>query len=176
MRGDLLVLGPKFSRRRRVAASATRFEVGEPLYSTATLSSGAASSNTFVLAAADFVVLGTNFLGGVAVKGARPFSTGTLVAQTALCHCPIPHSGRIRGKGETAGNIDTDAEILAIINDATLIDYNSSGGADGGELYTIKDTASADTSAMAIIDGDPVKGELDVEVSYNVYRVDADVS
>jgi hypothetical protein len=177
MRGDLSVIGKQFTRNRRVAAAATRFEAGEPLYSLATMSSGAASSNTWVLAAGDFPVLGTSTFGGVAIEGAEPKnSTGALVAQTATCACPVPHSGLLRGKAETAGNIDTAAELLAILNDATLVDYSATGASDGGELYTIKDTASADTSGLAIIDGNITKGTLDVEVVYNAYRIDADVS
>lgn len=177
MRADLSVVGLQFTRPRRVAASATRFEAGEPIHSTATMNgSGVASSNTWVLAAADTVVLGTHTLGGVALKGALPFKTGTLTAQTALCACPIPHAGLIRGKAETAGSVDTDAELLLILNDATLIDYNATGGTDGGELYTIKEAVSADTSGFAIINGNPAKSTLDVEAYATVYRIDQDVT
>jgi hypothetical protein len=176
MLGDLSVIGDSFTRPRYVAASATRFEVGEPLYSTATMSSGVASSNTWVLAAADFPVLGTHTFGGVAIEEALPKKTGTLVAQKVNCACPIPHSGLIRGKAESAAAIDTDAELLAIINDAILIDYNSTGGTDGGELYTIKTVASADTSGFAIINGNVYNGTLDVEVYATVYRIDQDVT
>jgi len=175
MRGDLSVIGLQFTRPRKVAASATRFEAGEPLYSTATMSSGVASSNTWVLAAADFPVLGTHTFGGVALKGALPYKTGTLVAQTATCACPAPMAGIIRGKAKTAASYDTAAEILAVLNDAVLIDYNSTGAPDGGELYTV-DVAAADTSGFAIVDGNPAKSTLDVEVYATVYRIDQDVS
>lgn len=176
MRGDLSVIGPQFTRSRRVAASATRFEAGEPLYSKATMSSGAASANVWVLAAEDFPTAGTHALGGVAIKGALPWSTGTLVAQEAQCACPIPHAGLIRGKAETAASVNTDTELLLILNDATLFDYSSTGASDGGELYTIKETASADTSMLAIIDGNPAKQTLDVEVYATAYRIDQDVT
>jgi len=95
-----------------------------------------------------------------------------LVAQTAVAMCPIPNSGYLRGKAETAANIDTAAELLAIINDLVLIDYNATGGTDGGELYTIKDAASADTSAFTITKGDTFKGTLDVTVDARAYRND----
>jgi len=176
MRADLSVHGPQATRVRRVAASATRFEFGEPLISTATMSSGVASANTWVLAAADFPVLGTHTFGGVAIKGALPFKTGTLVAQEAITVCPIPHAGILRGKAETAANIDTDAELILILNDTALVDYSATGAPDGGELYTIKDTTSADTSGFAIIDGNISKGTLDVEVYATVYRIDQDVT
>lgn len=176
MRADLSVIGPSFTRTRRVAASSTRFEAGEPLYSKATLSSGAASDNNWVIAAEDFPVLGTHTFGGVAINGALPFKTGTLVAQSAICSCPIPEAGLLRGKAETAANIDTAAELLAIINDVTLVDYAATGGTDGGELYTIKNAASADTSGLQIVDGNIAKGLLDVAVSYPCYRIDNDIS
>ena len=177
MRGDLSSIGPSFTRPRRIAASATRYEVGEPIHSAATMDgAGVASSNTWVLAAADTVVLGTYTWGGIANSSCKPFKTGTVVAHTCQTACAIPHAGLIRGKGETAASIDTDAEILALINDAVLIDYNATGGTDGGELYTIKVAGSADTSAFAIIDGNPAKATLDVEVYATAYRIDQDVT
>jgi hypothetical protein len=178
MKGDLSVLGLQFSRERRVAASATRFEAGEPLYSKGTYTTGVASDNTWVLAAEDFPILGTHTLGGIAIKGAKPYKTGTLVAQTAVCACPVPHAGLIRGKVETAASIDTAAELLGFINDTVTFDYSATGGTDGGELYTVK-TASdtpADTGALAIIDGNISKGTLDVEVYATVYRLAQDVT
>jgi hypothetical protein len=177
-KGDLSVHGPLFTRGRRVAASATRIEAGEPLYSTATMDgSGVCSANTWTLAAADFTTLGSQLtFGGVAQKGSLPFGTGTLIAQTHVCNCPVPHAGIMRGKGETAASIDTDAEILAIINDAVLVDYNATGASDGGQLYTIKVAAAADTSAFVIVDGNAAKGTLDVEVYATVYRINQDIT
>ena len=56
-RGDLSVLGPQGTMHSRIAASATRYEVGEPLYlDGTTLTSGAASANTAELMDADGVV------------------------------------------------------------------------------------------------------------------------
>lgn len=176
MRGDLKVVGAQNALPRRIAASATRFEAGEPCHTDATLTTGAASSNTWVLAAADTVVLGTYTFGGVFVKNASPIDTGTLVAQTAMCSCPVPHLGRIRGRAATVANVDTDAEILAIINDVTLIYYSATGASDGGELYTIQDTAAADTSAFQIVEGDYVKQTLDVVVDARAYRLNNDIT
>ena len=176
-RGDLSAIGPQASRRRRVAASATRIEVGEPLYSTATMNGGGvASANTWVLAAADFCVLGSQTtFGGVATTGSKPFETGTLIAQTITTACPIPHAGLMRGKPEVAASWDTDAEILAYINDAVLVDYSANGAPDGGQLYTIK-VPSADTSAFAVIDGNAAKGTVDVEVYATAYRMNQDIT
>lgn len=172
MRADLSIVGFSQELPRRIGASATRYEVGEPLHSVATLSSGVSSVNVYVLAAADTPVIGTHRFGGIATKNPTPFGTGTLVAHTMMSACPIPWLGRIRGKGEVAANVDTDSEILGIIGDVTLIDYNSTGGADGGELYTIKDVASADTSGLEIVEGNVAKGTLDVVVDGRSYRHD----
>lgn len=172
MRGDLKVIGAQASRRVRVAASATRYEVGEPLHSVATYSSGVASANTFVLAAADTPVIGTHNFGGVALSNCQPFATGTVVAHGAWVAAPVPHVGIIRGKGETAANVDTDAEILLIIMDKSLIDYSATGASDGGELYTIKDTAAADVNGLTIIEGNAAKGTLDVIVDARAYCAD----
>ncbi len=178
MKGDLSVIGPQATIPHRVAAAASRFEMGEPLISVATLTTGAASTNVFTLAAADFVVAGTNFFGGIALENAEPKnSSGALVAQTVSCACPVGHLGRVRGKAETAGNIDTAAELLAIIQDAVLIDgTDTTGAVDGGPLFTIKDTASADTSLFTIVEGDIVTGTLDVVMDSRGYRTDNDIA
>lgn len=172
MRNDLQVIGFAQTMPRRIAAGATRYEVGEPLHSVATSTSGAASVNTYVLAAADTPVIGTHRFGGIAMLMALPIPTGTLVAHKVNAACPIPSLGKIRGKGEVYANIDTEAEILGIIGDYTLIDYNATGGTDGGELYTIKETVSADTSGLEIVDGNVAKGTLDVTIDARAYRHD----
>jgi len=172
MRADLKPVGFCQELPRRIAASTTRFYFGEPLHSTATSSNGAASANEYVPAAADTPVIGTHRFGGIAIKEALPPTTGTLVAQTTIAACPIPNIGRIRGKGETAANIDTAAELLGLIGDYTLIDYAATGSPSSGPLYTIKDVASADTSGLEIIDGNIAKGLLDVTVDARAYRHD----
>ena len=173
MRKDLSVVGLANTLPRRVGASATRFEAGEPLIQVApTWTSGVASANLFTLAAIDTLVVATDIFGGVAIKGALPFATGTLVAQTAMAACPVPHVGRIRGRAETVASVDTDAEILLLINDFMLIDYSATGGVGSTELYTIKVLASADTTGFQLIEGNPAKQTLDVVVDPDVYRYD----
>lgn len=177
MRADLEVVGLQSNRPCRIAASATRYEVGEPLYlDGVTLTSGAASSNTAELMDADGIVLGTDTFRGVATSICLPFETGTVTAHKGQGACPVPEIGRIRGKAETAANVDTDAELILITEDVVLIDYNSTGGTDGGELYTIKDTAAADTSAFTIVDGNPALSKLDVVIDARGYRVANDIS
>jgi len=173
MRGDLQVVGYQTAVPRRIGASTTRFYTGEPLHSVATSSSGAASTNVYVPAAADTPVIGTHRFGGIVnAKDPLPQPTGTLVAQTTLAACPIPNIGRIRGKAETAASIDTEAELLGVIGDYTLIDYAATGGVGSTPLYTIKEVASADTSGLEIAEGNIAKGTLDVYVAYAAYRHD----
>ena len=170
MRGDLQVVGMQGSLRVRQAASATRVEAGEPMHSLAALTTGTSDTNVYVLAAADSPVVGTHKLGGVANKGSQPFSTGTVVASEISLARPVAHVGVLRGKAEVAAAIDTESEILAILQDVTLIDYNATGAVDGGELYTIKDADSgADTSGLEIVDGSVAKGTLDTVVVPSAY-------
>lgn len=177
MRGDLSVIGFAQTLPRRIAASATRYEVGEPLIqASATLTVGVSSSNVFTLAATDILVIGTDNFGGIAVSRAKPLGTGTLVAHTAQASCPIPWLGRIRGVGETKTSIDTDAEILLVIQDAVSIDYSATGASDGGELYTIKVAGTADTAAFQIVDGNAAKQTLDVIVDGRAYRTANDIA
>lgn len=172
MQADLKVVGFSQELPRRIAASTTRFYAGEPFHTTGTFSSGVSSTNVFVPAAADTPVIGTHRFGGIAIKNAIPATTGTLVAHTAMSANPIPWLGRIRGRGETVANVDTDGEILLIIGDVTLIDYAATGSPSSGPLFTIKDVASADTSGLEIVEGNAALGTLDVVVDGRAYRHD----
>lgn len=172
MRADLSVVGFAQNLPRRIAASTTRFYAGEPAHSVATSSSGAASANEYVPAAADSPVIGTHRFGGIFIKNALPETTGTLVAHTTMTSNPIAGVGRIRGKAESAAAIDTAAELLGIIGDYTLIDYAATGSPSSGPLYTIKNSASADTSGLEIVEGNIAKGTLDVTLAATAYRSD----
>lgn len=171
-RADLRVIGPAASFGRYLAASQTAIVAGEPLHSTSVRTSGAGNSNVYVLAAADTPIIGTHQFGGVALKDSENAAAGTTLAQYLTTANPVPEVGRIRGKAESAAAIDTAAELVAILSDAVLIDYNATGAADGGQLYTIKDTASADSSGLQVIGGNIALGELEVTVSSLAYRTD----
>src|SRR3990167_1673055 len=126
MRGDLSVIGFAGTLPRRIAASATRYEVGEPLHSVVDRTTGVADVNTYVLAAADTPVIAaltssTHQFGGIAISNCQPFNTGTVVAHTAQASCPVPMIGRIRGRAETVASADTDSEILGLIGATVLI-------------------------------------------------------
>ena len=171
-RMDLNVVGLANVLPRRVAASATRIEPGEPIIQAAvTWASGVATSNTFTLAAIDILVVATDIFGGIATRRSRPVPTGTIVAQTLFASCPVPHIGRIRGKSETTTSWDTDTEVLGFINDFVLIDYSATGAPDSGELYTIK-TPAADTSGFQVVEGNAAKQTVDIVCDPDVYRFD----
>ena len=61
---------------------------------------------------------------------------------------------------------------LLLFGDVVLIDYSATGAVDGGELYTIKEVGSADTSAFQLVDGNPAKQTLDVVIDGRGYRHD----
>lgn len=172
MVADLSVVGPNAALKRYLVAGGTAIEAGEPVHSTSTLSSGVASANTFVLAAADTPVVGTHRFGGVAIEKAELASAGTVVEQFLTCACPVPYVGRIRGKAETVANVDTLTELALLIGDVVLIDYSATGASDGGQLYTIKDAAGADTSGLELVGGNPATQTLDVTVDARAYRHD----
>ena len=166
MRNDLSVHGMQGSLRVRQAASATRVEAGEPLHSINSYTTGTSDLNVYILAVTDTPVIGTDKLGGIANKSSLPFSTGTVVASEISL---APQVGILRGTAETAGNIDTATELLAILQDVVLIDVDTTGASDGGELFTIQDTASA-AAGLEIVDGNIAKGLLDTIVDNRAYR------
>ena len=170
MRMDLSVVGFAQTLPRRIAAAATRYEVGEPLHGLGVPTNGEVDVNTYVLAAADTPIIGTHNFGGVAISHCEPFSTGTVVAHTAKASCPVPQLGRIRGKALTSGEIDTLSEAVGILGDVTLIDYNATGASDGGEEYTIISNATANTSGLRVEDVDVARGTVDVSVDALAYR------
>ena len=173
MRGDLSVIGPQAAIRRRLTTSGTAVEQGEPVDNQASSSSGAANANVYALSNADGPIVGTDRWGGIAIKQALLVAAGTTQAQEIPCACPIPGVGRVRGLAETAANVDTDAELLAVTGDFVLFDNtDTTGASDGGELFTIKSVASADTSGLEIVGGNPALSQLDVTVAPTVYRFD----
>ena len=114
----------------------------------------------------------THNFGGIAVENSVNVAAGTVAEQWLNVATPVPNVGEIIGKAETVANVDTLTELALIIRDKTLIDYASTGGADGGELYTIKDTAAADVNGLIIIGGNTATQELNVVVEGRAYCLD----
>lgn len=178
MRSDLRVRGPQAVNPVYVAASGTSIQAGEPLHGLGASSSGATSVNEYVLAAADTPVIGTHKFGGVALNNSLNAAAGTTLAQFMRCAQPVPSIGLIWGRAETVASVDTLTELVGIIGDVTLIDYNATGAVDGGQLYTIKEIVSADTSGLEIkygsaaMAGNVALGQLAVAVDARAYRHD----
>ena len=174
MIGDISVIGLQASVRKYVAAAQTNIQAGEPMHSVATLSSGVSSDNVYVLAAADTPVIGTHRFGGIAIKKSLNDTAATplTLAQYLTCALPVPYIGILRCKAETAASVDTASELAGLIGDVTLIDYAATGASDGGQLYTIKEVASADTSGLEIVNGNTALSTLDVTVDARAYRHD----
>ncbi len=152
------------NRPRRVAASATRFYAGEPMNSVATLSSGAASVNTVVVLTDAKPRIGTDDFQGLAAKDALVDASAVVTAHTTYVAVPIPYITRIRGRAKTASNIATDAQLLGILGDAVDFDLTAA-------VYTIDETAASNASAFTVVDGNIVKGTLDVTIDARGMRV-----
>jgi hypothetical protein len=170
MRADLRVIGPAASFGRYVVSGGTAIVAGEPLHSLGTATAGEVNVNTYVLAAVDTGIIGTHAFGGIALKDSDNVAAGTTKTQYLTTANPVPSVGRIRGKALTASEVDTAAELAGVIGDHTLIDYNSTGGSDGGELYTIISNATANTSAFTIVGGNTALAELEVVIDDRGYR------
>lgn len=164
-RGDISVIGVNGGNHPyRFAASATRTYPGEPQMFTGTYSSGVASANTITPLTDGKPVIGTDNFVGILAKDQSPL-TGTVVACTVQVTVPIPQTTRIRGRGKSKANVDTDSELLGILWDYLLFDLTAG-------VYTIDDTAAADTSALLCVDGVIPKGLLDVIADVRAFRVD----
>lgn len=162
--GDISVIGISGGARPfRIAASATRYYAGEPMMKTPTYSSGAASVNTITVVTDAKPTVATDEFVGIAAKDA-PTLPATLAAHTTSVIVPIPHITKLRGRAKTAANVDTDAELLLILGDFVLFDLTST-------VYTIDDTAAADTAGLQIVDGNPAKSTLDVVVDARAMRL-----
>lgn len=158
---DLRIVGESFNKEFRVAANATAILPGEPVNSLATLSSGAASVNTVVVLTDGKPLIGTDNFKGIASKASTQTAS---VAGRVLVAVPYPNITEIWGKAKSAAAIDTDAELLAILNDAVLFDLTNG-------VYTIDQAAASNAAGLTIVDGNIAKGELGVTVDPRVLRV-----
>ena len=172
MKADLKAIGPIALFPRYLVSGGTAIQVGEPLHTTATLASGVASANTAVLAAADTPVIGTHKFMGIANEDSLNVAAGTVREQFLNTANPVPSVGRIRGRAQTTASVDTLTELALLIQDAVLIDYNATGASDSGELYTIIEVATADTSGLEIVGGNTGTQTLDVTLAATAYRYD----
>ena len=165
---DISVIGISGGNREcRVAASATRARVGEPINCVNTYTSGVGATNTVTQAvdATPNIGTATTFHVGIGAKDFEVDSAGTVTAHKTLVTVPIPSVTRYRGEAKTKANVDTDAELLGLLWDFVLFDLTSSA-------FTIDETAAADTSGLTIVGGNITKGLLDVIVDARALRTD----
>ena len=165
---DFSVIGISGGNREcRVAASATRARVGEPIDCVNTYTSGVGATNTVTQAVDATPVIGTatTFHVGICAKDFEVNSAGTVTAHKTLVTVPIPSVTRYRGLAKTKANVDTDTELLGLLWDFVLFDLTSSE-------FTLDETAAADTSGLTIVGGNITKGTLDVIVDQRALRTD----
>lgn len=139
-RGNFKVVGMAARLPFRVAASATRGYVGEPMINTATYSSGVASANVIVVAVDDDVTVVTEQFVGVLAKDMDVDSAGTVVACRVNVDMPFPQITRIEAAVKTSSTADTESEAIGLLHDIYMIDLTSS-------TYTW-DAAGADTAGF----------------------------
>ena len=154
--------------RRRVAASATRGRVGEPLMTTPTYSSGTTNANTVVVVTDAKPVIGTDEFKGICAKDFEVDSAGTVTAHYTSVTQFIPNVTRVRGKAKTAANIDTQTELTGVLDDTTVFDLT-------GSTYTIDVGGVSDGGALSIVDGNTTRGTVDCVVDARAFRTDVTV-
>lgn len=135
------------------------------MISAATYSSGVADVTTIVVLTDAKPVIGTDNFIGISSENMKVDSAGTVVAHELSVTVPIPFTTRMRGKAKTTASVDTDSELLGILMDYVLFDLTAG-------VYTIDQTAAADTSGLQVRGGIPAKGLLDVVVDARAMRAD----
>lgn len=151
--------------RQRVAASATRGRVGEPVMTTPTYTSGVSNVNTVVVITDAKPTIGTDEFKGVCAKDFEVNAAGTVIAHYTSITQFIPYVTRVRGKAKTFANIDTQAELTGVLYDLTVFDLTAS-------KYTIDAGGAADTGGLQIVDGNINRGTVDCVVDARAFRAD----
>ena len=137
---DFKTIGMTSRQPFRVAASATRGYVGEPVKFAGTYTSGVASVNTIVVAVdADTTVVTEQFI-GILGKDMEVDSAGTVIAHKTVADVPFPMITRIEGSAKDSTTVDTESEAIGLLFDIYMFDLTSS-------TYTW-DPAVADTAAF----------------------------
>lgn len=163
-KADLSIIGFSAGARQfRVAAAATAINAGEPIGWEGTITAGVASVNTVVVLTTGKPVIATDSFIGIASQ-ATTLVAGAVTAQKFLVDQVVPNITTIRGYAKTAANIITDAELLGVLFDVTTFDLTAG-------KYTINETSSgSNTDALQILNGDTIKGTLDVTVDARALR------
>jgi hypothetical protein len=114
------------------------------------------STNAAILCATGDPEVGTDEMLGIASAS----STETAAADGNVTYWSLlPGQTTLRGKATTAANVDTAAELAGLIGDWVAFDLT-------GAVFTIDEDETDDPNVhgLKIIDGDIVRGTLDVLV------------
>ena len=135
-------------RNFRVEAAATAILAGEPV------KIGGTGNNYVIPLATGDPEIAVDRMIGIAQGPSNETATADGVVQVYMIH---PNVTVMRAKATTPANIDTDAELLAILNDTVTFDLT-------GSTYTIDEDEGDDPNVhgLAIVDGNIATGTLDV--------------
>ena len=162
---DVEVIGQSTRLPFRVAASATRGYVGEPMMVVPTYTSGVSDVNTIVVVTDDKPVIGTDQFVGILAKDMAVDSAGTVTAHRTTVAVPTANETRLRAKVTTGSTADTESEAIGLLWDLYVFDLISS-------VYTWK-PAAADTAGFRAAWYNYVKSQLDcVTDARAITRVD----
>lgn len=139
-KGNVKVIGQASRQPFRVAASATRGYVGEPMMVVPTYTAGVSDVNTIVVVTDDKPVIGTDQFVGVLAKDMDVDSAAAVVAQRTVVDVPYANTTRLEAKVTTAATADTESEAIGLLFDIYVFDLISS-------TYTWK-PAAADTGGF----------------------------
>ena len=137
---DVKTIGQAARLPFRVAASATRGYVGEPMLVIPSYTSGVSDVNTIVVLTDDKPVIGTDQFVGVLAKDMEVNSGGTVLAHRTNVDVPFPGITRLEAAVTTAATADTESEAIGLLFDLYVFDLISS-------TYTWK-PAAADTAGF----------------------------
>lgn len=137
---DMKCIGFSYAEPFRVAASATRGYVGEPVLVVPTYTSGVSSVNTIVVAGDATPVIGTDQFVGILNKDMDVNSAGTVLAHRTVVQVPVANSTRIRAQVKDTTTADTESEAIGLLFDIYKFDLTTS-------KYTW-DPAAADTAGF----------------------------
>jgi len=149
---DMKTIGQCSRQPFRVAASATRGYVGEPMKFAGTYTSGVASVNTIVVAVDDDVTVVTEQFIGILAKDMDANAAGTVLAHRTVVDVPYPQITRIEAAVKTAATADTESEAIGLLHDIYMIDLT-------GIIYTW-DAAGGDTAGFQARWYDAVRATL----------------
>lgn len=99
----------------------------------------------------------------------RKQSTETSTADGTVEVITMNTDTRLRGQATTTTNIDTAAELLGIIGDFICMDVTGAGTNGPTGVFTFDEDEGTDPNVhgFKVIDGNTVKGSLDVSVHAN---------